>query len=369
MPRLSPPKERSEQVSDLLVNHFGAVRLGIGWHVARQAGISTAVFGHHPLVGWDVLAKWDGARRIHPGLKQLEAAGRLYYRIRALALALNGDPLGEACGGPEGWWQQILAEDLMNDIGRRLMVEAPGPSATAPRSRAAVIWWLRRGVNPMSPLTEPATWALIEAAQQRLFPSRTDMASTGDALAPLIGLPFLNGSRPLAVRRQLLRDLTNRPDGLAPNRQLELYREWDLLLTTWGDEAKATTNKPTKRERREQSRPAYLTPEEHHRQVVAAIAIHDTYLPGVWAQVLAVRAAIEQKRLQKPSDCSGFQRQKQIQPTGPARPFPAHQFGADFTQQKTDVGATGANQAHTSKNCEHTTAATAVTNQATEARP
>jgi hypothetical protein len=338
MPTLSPPRQQADQVASLLVNHFGAVRLGIGWHVARQAGISTATFGHHPLVGWDVLAKWDQAKRLPPDLKQLEAAGRLYYRIRLLALALSGDPLAEACGGPEQWWQLCLAEDLLGDIGRRLMVDKAGKASAPPRNRAAVIWWLRRGVNPMSPSMEPGTWALVEAAQQRLFPSRTDMANQGDALQPLIDLPFLNGQRSLAVRRQLLRDLTGRPDGLIPNRQLELYRDWDLMLTTWSELAKAIA-KPTRRERREQSRPTYLTPQQREHQVGAAIAIHDTFLPGVWAQILAVRAAIQQKHLEKPSDCNGFQGQKQIQPTGPAKPFPAHQSGADFThQQKTGSG-------------------------------
>ena len=278
MPRLVPARRRLDPLPSVLCN-FHAWRLALGWLVAREAGIAAPL---DPLVSDAVLAQWDRTRNLPKPLKELQPAARLIYRVRNLTLILNGDRRAELCGGTELWWQNILNEQLLGMLIAQLMPSLiPGLKGIPPKQRAGCEWWMRRGVNPCNPAMEPATWALVEAAQERVFPSRgvCDSPGTFDPLP----LAALNGQMSLPRRRKLLAQMTAGANGYSPRSSSEFHSDWTSMLKAWvlSDASLAPTRQPSPK-----VRDAGLYEQ-------AAFAVHDVLLPSVFESVQAIKGALE----------------------------------------------------------------------------
>jgi hypothetical protein len=282
MPRIKPSPKRLDLSVELL-NAAHAHRLGVGWLTAREAGITT------PLVGGDFLEKWSGARNLPAMLKLYQPQARLMYRIRLLCLALHGHHFAAACGGPEVWWQHILEEDILAAISQRLTPQIyPEAKTITPPTRAVAVWWMRRGINTATPITKPATWALLEATQARVYPSRGECARPADD-TPL-PLAALNGDWSLTKRKQLLREITGSDSGWRLNDRIELARDWAEMIRAWQLTAKESTTKMP---------PARFT--DATRYEACAVVIHDVVMPPWWASVNRIAAALNQIPENKPS--------------------------------------------------------------------
>lgn len=296
MPRIKPIPKRLELSVELL-NAAHAHRLGVGWLTAREAGITTS------LVGGDFLDRWSGARNLPAMLKVYQPQARLMYRIRLLCLGLHGHRFAAACGGSEQWWQHILEEDILAAISERVTPQIyPEAKAITPPTRAVMVWWMRRGVNPANPITKPATWALVEATQARAFPSR------GECVRPAEDTPLplaaLNGDWSLAKRKQLLHDITGSKDGWRINDRIEIARDWAEMIHAWQLTAKEPATKTP---------PARFT--DTARYEACAILIHDQVMPSWWASVTRIGAALNHISENKPSHGLGFAALNQIRET------------------------------------------------------
>lgn len=340
MPRTAAPLQRADAESTALLNGLGAARLAIGWHVARQAGITPPL---HPLVGSEVVARWSGAGRKPDGLSDFEPMGRLYYRIRAACLALNGHPYAALCGGAERWWQRILDEQLLALIYDAVVVPQSG-GAVARRHRPRLIWWARHGINPCSIELEPATWALLDALQSRVYPSRSAEATH---LTP--ALPYQNGERSLHQCRQLLTRYTGRDAGWAMLTGREITRDWLALLAAWEalipqEPTKAKGQRNNRRRTLRETRPL-LTVEQLHRQHVVAIALANTLLPEITTSIAHLRGQLHQFHSEKPSNDAGSQ--PQIENTAAPLPKGCHSppTKAKLSLSAEKIAGGGANQA------------------------
>lgn len=335
MPKLSPKRQKLNLAVELL-NAAHAHRLAIGWLVAREAGIqlppSTSLVG-------GAMERWDGARNLPAMLKVYQPQARLMYRLRSLCLQLHNHPKAQACGGPEQWWQRILEEDILSAIGARLAPEIdPTTKGINPPTTAASIWWMRRGVNPCNPQTRPATWALIEAVQARVFPTRGE-TPTPDLDVPL-PIEALNGVLSLSQRRALLASLTGSSDGLRPNASIEITRDWLQTLNTWQLTAKETKTKG-------KSKPTTYDNPERFTEV--AHLINTTVMPSWWANIRGVLGALNLISENKPSVCKGFDPLKKIQQSRPSGSPDLALLPSDLDQQAKRAAGQGANQSPTAQ--------------------
>jgi len=299
MPRITRPPESLAPVPALF-NSFVSNRLAIGWLVAREAGITPPIC---PLVGdSNPMDRWQRAKRLPSGLTALQPSARLMYRIRGMALVLHGHPNATICGGPESWWQHVVDEQLIGALCQHLMPQLmPELEGVKPRQRTASSWWMRRGLNPCNPLMEPATWALIEAAQARVFPSRPECISPADD-APL-PLAAVNGELSLHARKKLLGRLTGSREGFRPNQTREIYRDWASMLAAWQSTATPAHRKGER-----------IMVRDSSRYEAVAIAVHDALLPDVWRSIVEIREALNDKSLQKGCRRSEFQQAEKNQP-------------------------------------------------------
>lgn len=286
MPRITRPPEKLAPVP-LILNVYHHHRLALGWLVAREAGINPPIA---PLVGGAAhpMDRWSKAKKLPAGLVALQPSARLLYRLRALALILHGHPNAEICGGPERWWQFIVDEQLVANMCRSLLpVLMPEARGVIHPQRAPSAWWMRRGINPINATLAPATWALVEAAQGRIFPSRPECLRPADD-APL-PLPALNGEMGVAARKGLLAKLTGCSDGYRPNTSRSIYSDWKSMLDAW--QATATAHK----QKQQPVRVSNVVPYE-----AVAIAVNDAVLPAVWDAIGSIRVALNDKNVQKP---------------------------------------------------------------------
>jgi hypothetical protein len=282
-----------------------AHRLAIGWLVAREAGIEPEI----PPFGGRLMGKWDGARNLPAMLKAYKPQAVLFYRLRSLCLQLHWHPSAAICGGAERWWQHILEEEILAAICQRVAPEVfPEMGKVPPTSGAISRWWMRRGINPANPAHAPASWALIEAVQSRVFPGRAEVAHPSDE----VPLPpaALNGGLSLQQRKSLLRDLTGSPEGWRPNAGIELYADWTVVLTAW----QSTAKEPAADHKLPRYAP--LTPEGLDRYNLLAAAFHDALMPTWWANLSAIREGLDQISKNKPSHCNGSGPVEKIEKTG-----------------------------------------------------
>ena len=278
MPRLVPASTRLDPRPSVLCN-FHAWRLALGWLVAREAGIAAPL---DPLVSDAVLAQWDRTRNLPKPLKELQPAARLIYRVRNLTLILNGDRRAELCGGTEWWWQNILNEQLLAMLTGQLIPSLiPELKGDPPRKRAGCEWWMRRGVNPCNPAIEPATWALVEAAQERVFPSR----GVCDSPAVFKPLPLwaINGDMGVPRRKNFLAKLSGSDKGFSVRASSEFYSDWNSMLKAW----KALG--PSSRTSRQQH--PLVRDSQLYDQVADAIQFE--LLPGVLDSIQAIKSGLE----------------------------------------------------------------------------
>lgn len=291
MPKLRAPTKRLDTSTELM--HFAhAHRMALGWLVAKEAGIEPPI---SPL-GDQVMRKWDQARNLPTMLKVYQPQAKLLYRIRALCLQMHDHPSSEICGGAESWWQRILEEDILAAICDRYAGEVmPELSSVAPPSIAATVWWLRRGINPTNPLKRPATWALIEAVQARVYPERSE------TLRPCEEVPLpvtaLNGAMSLIQRKNLLRDLTGSAEGWSLNSRIELASDWQQLLKAWQLTAKEKKTKPQSQQ---------IPVDQIQMYDALAPIIHNAFLPTWWANLEAIRRTLDNTLENKPSHTNGF---------------------------------------------------------------
>ena len=185
MPKINPPQRRIEQTSEL-VNAAHAHRVAVGWLVSREAGLDHDATGSP--FGGQTMEKWRTAKNLPGMLKAFTHQAKLLYRVRSLCLQLHNHPSAAICGGPEQWWQRILEEDILAAIAARVGPEvAPQMQGVAPPTVAKTLWWMRRGVNPVNFKTRPATWAMIEAVQARVFRWRPEVTNPADDVALFFG--------------------------------------------------------------------------------------------------------------------------------------------------------------------------------------
>lgn len=302
MPKLQPAPQRLDQLS-LVIQSANAYRLAVGWLVAREAGIDSA-----PLlsqVGSTLMEPWAKARRLPAMLNAFQPEARLMYRLRALCLQLHHHPAAAVCGGAERWWQHILEEQILCAICQQLMPQLfPGEPVSAPRIRATSTWWARRGVNPFNPVTEPATWVLIESVMGRLFRGRGCVIRPADEVP--LPIEALNGVMSLRQRKELLATLTGGADGWTPYTGIELYRDWAEMLNAWQATSQA---QPTKGRT-----PPYRTRNPEREQALAVV-LHDALIPPWWASRQRIREELDQMRQQKPFCSRGSNPIRQNQPT------------------------------------------------------
>jgi len=316
MPKLRPPLQRPGAVSELM-HAAHAHRLAVGWLVAREAGLDPAPFTS-PL-GGQLMAKWQAARNLPQMVKAYQPQARLLYRMRSLCLQLHHHRSALICGGPEQWWQLILEEQILGAICDRVAPQVfPEAAAMPVRSRAASAWWLRRGINPCNPHSEPATWALMEATQARVYPSRAETERPADDVP--LPMAALNGQLALVQRKALLKAITGSVDGYRAHQGIELARDWAEMLITWQETAKET--------KAINSKPQTMGVEDLAKFEAVAVLLHDALMPSWWANVSAIREALNQIPQQKPSDCNGFDAMQKIEPTGGAIATQSTLYGA-----------------------------------------
>jgi hypothetical protein len=213
------------------------------------------------------------------------------YRLRALCLQLHHHPASTVCGGPEQWWQRILEEGILCAICEQIAPQLfPELSPVKPRNRATISWWMRRGVNPVNPDHEPATWALIEGVQSRLFRGRGETVQPSQE-TPL-PLAALNGAMSLHRRKALLANLTGSQEGWVPYRGIELYRDWSEVLLAWQAMGKESSAQPS---------PQRYTAMDIQRFEALAVVIHDALIPSWWGSRRSIRTALDKIGIEKTS--------------------------------------------------------------------
>lgn len=299
MPKLRQPLQRLDQSVEL-VHSAHAHRLAVGWLVAREAGINPQL----PLGGQGLMEKWDRAKNLPSMLKAFQPQAKFFYRVRALCLQLHNHPFAQVCGGAEQWWQHVLDEDILNAVAHHLgprVFEGYG-DVPVPK-QATVIWWLRRGINPINPDRRPASWALIEATQARCFPDRIELLDPADDVA--LPIAALNGQLSLHQRKSLLRDLTGSIDGWKPNHRIELTADWALTLNAWQATAKEEPKK-------QKFAKASVDQIQQYEQL--APVLYDVLFPSWWANISAIRSGLSQICEERPSAAKAFGSAQKIQP-------------------------------------------------------
>jgi hypothetical protein len=293
MPKLRPAPRRLDALVEVLHAAY-AHRLAVSWLVMREAGLDPEP--HISSFGADVMGKWRNARNLPQMLRDFQPHAQLMYRLRALCLQLHRHPSAVVCGGPEQWWQRVLEEGILCALCEQLAPQLfPDQPPVRPRNRATCRWWMRRGINPCNPLTEPATWALIEAVQARIFRGRGETRLPSEE-APL-PLPALNGAMSLHHRKALLAKLTGCADGWTPYTGIELYRDWSEVLLAW--QAMDKQGSPP-------AGPQRYTLQDVQRFEAVAVLIHDLLIPPLWATRQSIREGLEQIGPNKASDAKGF---------------------------------------------------------------
>ena len=327
MPKINPPQRRIEQTSEL-VNAAHAHRVAVGWLVSREAGLDHDATGSP--FGGQTMEKWRTAKNLPGMLKAFTHQAKLLYRVRSLCLQLHNHPSAAICGGPEQWWQRILEEDILAAIAARVGPEvAPQMQGVAPPTVAKTLWWMRRGVNPVNFKTRPATWALIEAVQARVFRWRPEVTNPADDVA-LSSVHFLNGDKSVAQCKQLLKDITGNVEGHQKITNIELYSDWSEMLNAWQSAAKEETKQLKKHKPTTSATPK--------RYDAVAVLIHEAVMPTWWANIHRIRAGLEDISENKPSVCKGSDPLKKIQQVEPQTPFTETSSGAriNSSQQKRD---------------------------------
>ena len=293
MPKILRPQKVVDPLVEQL-NAFAMQRLALGFLVARECGIDAPF---DPLVGQhDLFARWRNGTRLPKGLADLRPSAKLLYRFRILALSLNSHPNAAICGGPEMWWQRVLDEQLLSATVQRLLPTLMPELATVkPPQRATTSWWMRRGINPISSISAPATWALIEAAQSRSFYSRPECQRPEDDVP--LPVAALNGDMSLHERKRLIRKLTGSANGYSPRVKPEHSADWGALLTAWQETAKPAHKKVERLRARDAS-----------QYDAVAILVGDAVLPPIWESITEIRASLNSKRTEKLScsNCSGY---------------------------------------------------------------
>jgi hypothetical protein len=286
MPKLPPTKEVLPPFVTTTITAWLHVRRALIWHVARQSGIEPP---HPPLTSGRVLT--PQARRLPAELKATEPTGRLFYQVRTLALLLHWHPSAGRHGGAEQWWQQCLDEYLVGVW----WASQPAAQSHGDPQRSIARWWMRRGINTCNPVTEPATWALIEAIQGRVFRNRGELTSPEwDAPLPAVAL---TGAMPLVRRRELLYELTRRSDGWEPKADRMFTRAWSELLKRWQLTAKSTKG-------RREAVLVSATEAAEWKQIVGVVG-QELLLPTL-TRIQEQRQVLRQIPSQKLSDDAGF---------------------------------------------------------------
>lgn len=285
MPKILRPQRVLDPLSEQM-NAFAMQRLALGFLVARECGID-APFSL--LVGQtDLFDRWKTTSRLPRGLAELKPAAKLLYRFRILALSLHAHPNAAICGGPEIWWQRVLDEQLLAATVQRLIPQLmPELANVKPPQRATSSWWLRRGVNPISSISAPATWALIEAAQTRAFYSRPECHWPIDDVP--LPVTALNGDMSLHERKRLLKQLTGSEGGYSATGKPEHSADWGALLSAWQETAKPAHKKVQR-----------LRVRDSYRYDAVAILVGDAVLPPIWESISGLRASLNHKPAQKP---------------------------------------------------------------------
>ena len=225
--KINPPQRRLESTSEL-VNGAHAHRVAAGWCPARQ--VLTRTWGPP----WAVMR--SGQAKNLPGCSR--RFNKPLSTLRALCLQPHNHPSAAVCGGAEQWWQRIPMTSVA--IAARVGPEvAPQMQGVAPPTVAKTLWWMRRGVNPVNPKLRPATWAVIEAVQARVFRWRPEVTNPADDVA--LPVHFLNGDKSVAQCKQLLKDITGNVEGRQKITNIELYSDWSEMLNGWQSAAKEET--------------------------------------------------------------------------------------------------------------------------------
>lgn len=289
------------------------------WLVAREAGVTPEA----PLLSANefdrMTARWGNARRLPAAIKCHQPLARLFYRMRALTLQLHGHPWAQCAGGPEQWWQQILREQLLADMTAALAPQVLD-NEVQPVSPTIMRWWMRRGVNPVPPETQPATWALIEAIQSLVFSGRDE--ATAPPLQPVVSLQALNGDWSLTKRKTVCEQITGRLEGYTKRAALEIYRDWNDLLIAWQSTAKGSAPKKLKPKRMQIDYDATF-------ELVCKL-LNEVYFPA-WAAVNSdIYDLIRHKRIEKPSDCNGFDAVEKIETNPPLNRVSGHVYESDW---------------------------------------
>ena len=308
MPKISRPQQRVDGLSSLLSNAH-AHRIAVGWLVSREAGLNHDTTGSP--FGGQAMEKWATARNLPRMLKAFQTQAKVFYRIRSLCLQLHNHPSAQVCDGAEGWWQRILEEDILAEICKSVGPDVlPEMAAIKPPTTAISLWWMRKGVNPVNPVTRPATWALIEAVQSRVYKWRTEQpVPTEGSLLPAAAL---NGEMSLSKRKSLLKAITLSDNGYQKNSTIELWTDWQMMLNAWQSTAVEYKKLP-------KSRP--LTSADPERYDVVAWHIHQHVMPDWWANLTRIHAGLMEMPENKPSVCKGSEVVKTFQEVEPQTPF------------------------------------------------
>jgi len=272
MPKISRPQKRVDGLSVLLSNAH-AHRVAVGWLVSREAGLNHDTTGSPLAVG--MMDKWANARNLPGMLKAFQTQSKVFYRIRSLCLQLHDHPSAQVCDGAEGWWQRILEEDILSEVCKTVSPDVfPEIAGIKPPTTAISIWWMRKGVNPINPKHRPATWALIEAVQSRVYQWRPEQpVPTEGSLLPIAAL---NGDMSLSKLKQLLKGITLKDDGYQKHSSIELWTDWQMMLNAWQSTAIEHKKLP-------KSRPVTSPNPEQHDAV--AYAINEVVMPDWWANL------------------------------------------------------------------------------------
>ena len=325
MPKIRQPQRRIDATSEL-VSAAHAHRVAVGWLVSREAGLDHDATGSP--FGGQAMERWRNTKNLPGMLKAFQHQAKLLYRVRALCLQLHNHSSAEVCGGAEQWWQRILEEDILGAIAQQFGPQVvPDLAGVKPPTTPITLWWLRRGVNPVNPQRRPATWALIEATQARVYRWRPEVLNPAEDVA--LPVEAMNGVMPLTRRKQLLKDLTGQVEGRQPITNIELWTDWKMMLDAWQFTAKAESKRP---------KIAPTTSTNPERYDAVAVLIHEAVMPTWWANISKIRAGLEDISKNKPSVCNGSDTLKTFRQLSGSTPFSNTTAGAriNSSQQKRD---------------------------------
>ena len=314
MPKINQPQRRIEPTSEL-VTAAHAHRVAVGWLVAREAGLDHDATGSP--FGGQSMEKWRNTKNLPGMLKAFTHQAKLIYRVRALCLQLHDHPSASVCGGAEQWWQRILEEDILAAIVAAVGPEVlPEMAGIKPPTTPITLWWMRRGVNPVNAKRRPATWALIEAVQARVYRWRPEITKPSEDVS--LPVTAVNGEMPLVRRKKVLKEITGRIEGRIPHTTIELWTDWKMMLDAWQFTAKVENQNP-------KSRPLTSANPERYDQV--AWIINEAVMPDWWANIDRIHGGLEDISQNKLSDSSASAPVKTFSEVAPANPYTEQDLG------------------------------------------